>query len=36
MARGVTEEDLKGKNARFITFADSAEFYATIDKVTVF
>jgi len=35
VARGVTEEDLKGKNA-FITFADSAEFYATIDKVTVF
>lgn len=36
MARGVTEEDLKGKHARFITFADSAELYATMDKVFIY
>jgi predicted peroxiredoxin len=32
-ARGVTEQDLAGKNARFVTFKDSAELYATMDKV---
>jgi predicted peroxiredoxin len=36
MARGVTEEDLKGKNARFITFQESAELYVTMDKVFIF
>jgi len=36
VARGVTEEDLQGKNARFINFADSAEAYATADQVFVF
>jgi hypothetical protein len=32
----VTEKDLAGKNARFITFKDSAEMYATMDKVFTF
>jgi hypothetical protein len=36
VARGVSDEDLKGKNAGFITFKDSAELYATMDKVFTF
>ena len=33
MARGVTEEDLKGKNAQFINAKIFAEKVATPDKV---
>jgi hypothetical protein len=29
-------EDLKGKNAQFIGFKESAEFYAVMDKVITF
>jgi hypothetical protein len=36
VARGVTEADIEGKNARFIDFAISADLYATMDKVFVF
>jgi len=36
VARGVTDDDIKNKNARFINFADSAEAYATAEKVFVF
>jgi sulfur relay (sulfurtransferase) complex TusBCD TusD component (DsrE family) len=36
VARGVTELDLKDKNARFITLEQLAEMYATNDKVVVF
>jgi hypothetical protein len=32
----VTEQDLSGKNARFITFKDSAELYASADKVITY
>jgi len=34
--RGVAEEDLKGKNARFVNFQDAAELYAIHDKVAAF
>jgi len=36
VARGVTEDDIKDKNARFVNFADSAEAYAIMDKVFIF
>jgi hypothetical protein len=36
VARGVTKDDLKDKNATFINFKNSAEAYATMDKVFVF
>ena len=36
MARGVTEDDIKDKNAKFINFQDSAEAYAAADRVFVF
>jgi sulfur relay (sulfurtransferase) complex TusBCD TusD component (DsrE family) len=35
-AWGVTEVDLQGKNARFVTFKDAAEFTATADKVLIY
>jgi hypothetical protein len=32
----VTEQDLDGKNAKFINFQISAELYATVDKVVTY
>ena len=33
MARGVTEDDLQGKNARFVTPKDGAQFAVAVDRV---
>ena len=35
-ARGVTEEDLAGKNAKFGTPADAANAHAEYDRVVTF
>jgi hypothetical protein len=32
----VTEQDLAGKNARFISFKESAELIATSDKYLIY
>jgi hypothetical protein len=32
----VTEQDLAGKNARFVNFQDSANLYAAADKVVTY